>query len=254
MIDQIIVNLFHRHRRIAPARPIRFRRLADGSLASDAVVAVRYGRGRLVYPRAIVLAAPAAGLTEIDISERDFPLFREAAPTLLGWAARPDLRFAGSSAIDADQTNWEQDWVTNPLLAAAGITPLAQTSAAVESAAEKNTLLRYLYRDGANYKGYVELILPGALSIGGASLIRATCEDEERFLPTQVGLPPAQERLWDAHQRSGDDHVWNELLELRSTEQSATPGAPSVATLLRAFETAAARGWDIPAAVEALRL
>ena len=251
MIDQIIVNLFQRHRRVAPARPIRFRRLADGSLASDAVVAVRYGRGRLVYPRAIVLAAPATGAAEIDISERDFPLFREAAPTLLGWASRPDLRFAGRSAIDADQTNWEQDWVTNPLLAAAGITPATQTA---ESALEKNTLLRYLYRDGANYKGYVELILPGALSIGGASLIRATCEDEERFLPTQVGLPPAQRRLWDAHQRNGDDHVWNELLELRSTEQPATPGAPTVATLLRAFEAAAARGWDIPVAVEALEL
>ena len=251
MIDQIIVNLFQRHRRVAPARPIRFRRLADGSLASDAVVAVRYGRGRLVYPRAIVLAAPATSAAEIDISERDFPLFREAAPTLLGWASRPDLRFTGSSTIDADQTNWEQDWVTNPLLAAAGITPATQTA---ESALEKNTLLRYLYRDGANYKGYVELILPGALSIGGASLIRATCEDEERFLPTQVGLPPAQRRLWDAHQRNGDDHVWNELLELRSTEQPATPGAPTVATLLRAFEAAAAQGWDIPVAVEALEL
>lgn len=239
---------------LLPPREISFRELPNGVFASDAIVALRYGRGRSIYPRAIILSRGAARGSRVEVGARDFLSFRDAAPIVLDWASRPDLRFAGPLLPDADPIHWDRDWASVGSPAAFGARLYAPADPSNESGGPANTRLRYLYRDGSNYKGYVEMVLRGPLSIGGATLIREACEDGERFLPTQVGLPPAQEELWRSHGRSGDDHIWNELVEISTTDEEPTPDAPTIPDLLDAFEAAAVQGWDLLAAIKRLDL
>jgi hypothetical protein len=240
--------------KILPAREIGFRTLPNGVLASDALVALRYGRGRSIYPRSIILPRGSRPDGTLQIGARDFLPFRDAAPVVLGWARRPELRFAGSVEVDADQIHWDRDWASNGAPASIEARLYSPADPQNDEGGPKNTRLRYLYRDGANYKGYVDLVLAGSLSVGGASLIREACEEDERFLPTQVGLPPAQEELWKSHGRSDDDHVWNELVELSTTDDDPTPGAPAIPDLLARFEAVLVQGWDILAAMRRLGL
>lgn len=118
--------------RAAETRGLPLHQGLDGVLRSDAVFAVRYADDGRIYRRALVL--PAGPLRrDLVAADRDFPAFRDCAPTLLGWAARPDLdaTFAHGFATDADPSNDDPDYLSRgraEVLAAAPVEQRQMTS------------------------------------------------------------------------------------------------------------------------------
>lgn len=84
-----------------------------------------------------------------------------------------------------------------------------------------NTRISYLYRDASNYKAFNTAVLRGLLSKEQIREIISCLEEEERFIPEQVGLPA--DRL-DRYERCEDDTCWLELYEsgFEPTNQKAT--------------------------------
>ncbi len=104
-------------------RPVVFRRLPGywfGSTgarwASDAIVAMRYGSGRTIYPRAIVLTADPRHLLDngaLTIAPRFFARFVGAEPRPLGWIRRRGVDAAGWEPTAA-AVHHDRDWVSVP--------------------------------------------------------------------------------------------------------------------------------------------
>lgn len=99
--------------RVAEERLIDFRICADETLRSNATFAVRYADSGRIYRRALVVpTTEARGM--IEVSNVLFPPFRDCAPELLGWAARPDLGAPSGVPSDADPLNDDPDYVAGP--------------------------------------------------------------------------------------------------------------------------------------------
>lgn len=80
-----------------------------------------------------------------------------------------------------------------------------------------NTAISYMYRDGANYKEGERVVIAGRLTLAE---VEECLDDEDGFIPGDVGLPELQERLQGFP--SGDDHVWHELEEMEPTAEEPT--------------------------------
>ena len=81
-----------------------------------------------------------------------------------------------------------------------------------------NTRINYLYRDASNYKVPNNVVIKGILSKKEIELILDSLNEEEYFIPEQVGFPA--ERFGDITE---DDHCWMELTKEDFTLSMATP-------------------------------
>ena len=94
-------------------RPVSFRRdphlREDGHWGSDAVVAVRRGAGRTIYPTGITLTDAEVASGKVSLRPSHLGSFRDLPPIVVGWADRPDLGWRGSIRPTADRVNWDSD-------------------------------------------------------------------------------------------------------------------------------------------------
>jgi len=79
-----------------------------------------------------------------------------------------------------------------------------------------NTKILYMYRDGGNYKQFDDVTVSGAIKFDD---IKDYLEDDEYFIPSQVGLYDLQPADWDDE----IDHVWHEIniQDFKQTEERA---------------------------------
>ncbi|USN14519.1 hypothetical protein DOMOVOI_00440 [Brevundimonas phage vB_BpoS-Domovoi] len=107
---------------------------------------------------------------------------------------------------------------------------------------KRNTCVSYMYRDAANYKEHLEVVLDGAMSLEQACAIDALLTgDGEDFLPGLVGLEAAD---WSSDGAGGhykDDHPWHELTRIEPTDAEAN--GPTVAQFIAAMEAADNQQW-----------
>lgn len=80
-----------------------------------------------------------------------------------------------------------------------------------------NTVINYMYRDGADWKNIQCAVLSGVLSDEQKQAIKDACDSGEYFIPRQVGLP--EERFSEITE---DDHCWFEFLSLEDTDKPVT--------------------------------
>lgn len=123
-----------------------------------------------------------------------------------------------------------------------------------------NVYLNYLYRDASNWKAGAEVVLRGPATEAELAAFRAAIDAADRmvgvdpgdFVPTDLGIQPAQYAFWAMFEASEDDHVFNEILELSLTSAEPSADAPAWADVLAAAQRAAAVGWDIGGAMTSL--
>lgn len=72
-----------------------------------------------------------------------------------------------------------------------------------------NTKIEYMYRDAENYKEYETVIIPGEITKEQKELIKNNLDDNENFIPSQVGLEDLQPRMINFPSES--DHIWHEF-------------------------------------------
>lgn len=92
-----------------------------------------------------------------------------------------------------------------------------------------NTKIVYIYRDGSNYKAGNSFIVNGMISEEQKQLIISSCDDNEYFIPHQVGMP--ENRFEDIND---DDHAWFELRGFELTNDFAD-STMTVEELVQAF-------------------
>ena len=80
-----------------------------------------------------------------------------------------------------------------------------------------NTIIKYMYRNGANWKNSQDAILSGTLTEDQKKAIENACKGSEYFIPRQVNLPEG--RLGEITE---DDHAWFELLSIEDTYEKPT--------------------------------
>ena len=100
---------------------------------------------------------------------------------------------------------------------------------------DKNTLIRYTYRDAANYKFHYCAVIAGAITDGQISTIFHCLDDQTFFIPRQVGLPCDYARDCDYDEQL--DHPWCELDSVEQTSLQPTVEL-TVEQLVRSFEKA----------------
>lgn len=118
--------------------------------------------------------------------------------------------------------------------------------------------LRYRYRDASNYTAEMETVIAGAfdeadvrrLTEAMATAARGAGIDPNTFSPIDYGLPPAQMVMWARGDQNSDDHIYNELVHIESTQLSVTWERVDAAELLRRAEHAAAVGYDVTRAMD----
>lgn len=100
-----------------------------------------------------------------------------------------------------------------------------------------NTMIRYHYVDGSNWKKDGVVVLAGAADAALALRFQTSLDDDGFFVPQAVGLPPLAPygERW-----SDDDHVYTRLLSLEPTD-APVDDPRDIAALLVAFEAA---DWD----------
>ncbi len=84
-----------------------------------------------------------------------------------------------------------------------------------------NTQISYLYRDASNYKQHMMVVLSGVVSDEDKQLIKAKLDSGEFFIPSQVDLPDLQGMMINGIDED-EDHVWHELLGIKTTESKPT--------------------------------
>lgn len=92
-----------------------------------------------------------------------------------------------------------------------------------------NTKIRYMYRDGSNFKASHALVLAGtltpeqireAMTAGNGGV-----HDEPQFIPGQIGLPDLQDAFSGPSMWSEDrDHPWHTLLDVEMVDQAPDGG------------------------------
>jgi hypothetical protein len=108
-----------------------------------------------------------------------------------------------------------------------------------------NTLIRYQYRDAANYKATSSVVFAGRPTDDELARLLANRDEGERFIPSQVGLQDLQlsfnGRLQD------DDHVWHEL---QAEDVEATDEPPTDPRDIHQFAAEfTSAEWDVSAAM-----
>lgn len=112
-----------------------------------------------------------------------------------------------------------------------------------------NTAVSYLYRSASNFKISMRVVVAGNDASAIADIWGAL-EDDELFIPGQVGLPALQsEQGWELTR--DEDGVWHELVNIEATAAPAAEGSQRVSTLAEAFR-AAHNNWDVATAEEEL--
>jgi hypothetical protein len=111
-----------------------------------------------------------------------------------------------------------------------------------------NTKFSYMYRDGSNYKEGSHVIFKGTLTPANIIKLKKHGDEEEYFIPSQVGLENLQHRMTGFP--SDDDHVWHEIIGVDSTKDSPTDER-TAAVFLRQFLKAK---WDVVKASKELGL
>ena len=100
-----------------------------------------------------------------------------------------------------------------------------------------NTRFSYLYRDASNYKQANAVVVRGAFQKSDEYVVVASLNDEEYFIPRQIGLP--EERF---DKLSEDDHCWFEYTEMCLTDAKPTIDL-SIAQLVERFRAVGSGGW-----------
>jgi hypothetical protein len=80
----------------------------------------------------------------------------------------------------------------------------------------------YLYRDGANYKSWGELILAGKPKESYEANLRDACQMSKLFVAEQVGIPPVYLYTEEGGDWSYDpetDHGFHEFHELEASNE-----------------------------------
>lgn len=120
-------------------------------------------------------------------------------------------------------------------------------------------LVPVMYRDADNYKEHATLFLKGTVTDALKNRLRRTLEDQQYYLPTQVG----QQHLGSTLSRWPDessDHPWHEL-DVDEIEQAfltpeqlerAIVEPMSFIAFIKIMEHNKALGWDSPSAEQHL--
>lgn len=113
-----------------------------------------------------------------------------------------------------------------------------------------NTRIDYLYRDAGNWKTHGSVVLAGLLTPEQITAMRRACEDGERFIASQVGLPDLQTLVAEAEGGfpTEDDHVWSEFETIQATDEHPTLDL-TASDFCQGFIGVA---WDVTAAMERL--
>ena len=108
-----------------------------------------------------------------------------------------------------------------------------------------NTEISYMYRDASNYKQINTVIFVGRITKKEKALILAARDEDQYFIPGQVGLEELQPRMI-AFPDEQDDHVWHELNEddITLTENPASTKV-SIHDFAKKFQDIT---WDVEAA------
>ncbi len=118
-----------------------------------------------------------------------------------------------------------------------------------------NTRLTLSYRDAANYKTSLSVVLTGSFAPEQVVAIRAKLNEGRYIIPGQVGLPnpAAQFQGKDGFPNEDLDHVWvqlNDFEDISDVNQVlsdiSTEDAPTYPLTVAALAAAFARleGWD----------
>jgi|694.fasta_scaffold47930_6 anthranilate phosphoribosyltransferase len=120
--------------------------------------------------------------------------------------------------------------------------------------------LHYRYRDASNYKAQAVTTIAGDWSDDEVTRFRAAIAtaargagvDPTTFSPVDLDLPPAQQVLWEQFDRSDDDHIYNELLEIEQTTDRPDVIGLNAAELLVRAERVAREGYDVTRAMDVI--
>ncbi len=84
-----------------------------------------------------------------------------------------------------------------------------------------NIIIKYMYRDGANYKQYSEIIVTNTIELSLDVItdkIKYQLIDGEYFIPCHWKLPALHYFLWD----EDIDHHFHELIEINESHSDAS--------------------------------
>jgi len=116
----------------------------------------------------------------------------------------------------------------------------------------KVTTVRYMYRDGSNYKAWAEVLLAGAITDEQREAVRQSLDsvndDHTNFIPAQIGWVHAGEAedAWNSFP-DDDDHCWHELDVVNGITVEDWFGPPpeqKVQHWVAQMTAAGAAGWD----------
>lgn len=96
--------------------------------------------------------------------------------------------------------------------------------------ANANTVLQYMYRDGANWKQLGRTVFSGRITREDVVAIVDALHDGEWFIPGQIGLEDLQEG-WDPQY----DHPFHSICCFELTLESANDG--EIGDFVKAFTT-----------------
>ena len=100
-----------------------------------------------------------------------------------------------------------------------------------------NTKITILYRDGANYKFFNDIVVKGRVTLDE---LAQHCEQNHSFIPHCVGLPaPDVPFAFDTE----IDHPWHEIDSVELTDESPNFYL-SAGELLNQFANASKQHWD----------
>ena len=119
---------------------------------------------------------------------------------------------------------------------------------------EANTMIRYQYRDGDNYKQFKDVILNGRLSRADIRKMFDVVFDYKLFLASQVGLEDLQLRFDNGWEIEAD-HPWHEISEISYVGDAPTADDYQNVTTVTEFIAKwplTVDGWDNVGAEERL--
>lgn len=118
----------------------------------------------------------------------------------------------------------------------------------------KFSVFSYLYRDGANFKAWGELLLKGMASATNREIMRRRFESGELFIAEQLGIPALYAELWAfSNGATEDDHVWHTFDEIRAATAAdmtlptfdSVEGFIKKINVIEAWDTQLSPHWDI---------
>ena len=110
-----------------------------------------------------------------------------------------------------------------------------------------NTVLSYMYRDGANYQKSARVVLHGAISVPQLKIIASNLlrdESDDDFLPRQVDLDPLCPYESDDNYDVELDHCVHTIVQFGLTLKSPTDNT-LIDDFVRKFVAIGPDGWDM---------